>query len=73
MILYLFAVLALGLMCGSELNVAAFAHPTLERQPPGVRIVAIVLREPIWPRNAVLDGRFYTAEPFATIAVRTPW
>jgi len=39
MILYLFAVLALGLMCGSELNVAAFAHPTLERQPPGVRIL----------------------------------
>ena len=26
------AVLALGLMCGSELNVAAFAHPTLQRQ-----------------------------------------
>jgi len=29
MMLQLFAVLALGLMCGSELNVAAFAHPTL--------------------------------------------
>jgi uncharacterized membrane protein len=39
MILYLFAVLALGLLCGSELNVAAFAHPTLERQPIEVRIL----------------------------------
>ena len=27
------AVLVLGLMCGSELNVAAFSHPTLNRQP----------------------------------------
>src|SRR5271165_4808869 len=33
MILQLFAVLLLGLMCGSELNVAAFAHPALNRQP----------------------------------------
>ena len=32
MTLQLFAVLVLGLMCGSELNVAAFAHPTLNRQ-----------------------------------------
>ena len=39
MILWLFAVLALGLMCGSELNVAAFAHPTFDRQQPGVRIL----------------------------------
>jgi uncharacterized membrane protein len=39
MILYLFAVLALGLMCGSELNVAAFAHPTFERQRPEVHIL----------------------------------
>jgi hypothetical protein len=27
------AVVLLGLMCGSELNVAAFAHPTLKRMP----------------------------------------
>ena len=27
------AVLVLGLMCGSELSVAAFAHPTLSLQP----------------------------------------
>jgi uncharacterized membrane protein len=33
MVLQLLAVLALGLMCGSELNVAAFAHPVLARQP----------------------------------------
>jgi uncharacterized membrane protein len=32
MALHLLAVLVLGLMCGSELNVAAFAHPTLKRQ-----------------------------------------
>jgi uncharacterized membrane protein len=29
----LLAVVVLGLMCGSELNVALFAHPTLNRQP----------------------------------------
>jgi uncharacterized membrane protein len=39
MILYLFAVLALGLMCGSELNVAAFARPTFERQQPEVHVL----------------------------------
>ncbi len=33
MILEIFAVLVLGLMCGSELNIAAFAHPTIGRQP----------------------------------------
>ena len=33
MTLQLLAVLVLGLMCGSELNVAAFAHPTLNHQP----------------------------------------
>jgi uncharacterized membrane protein len=30
--LLVLAVLTLGLMCGSEFNVAAFAHPTLNRQ-----------------------------------------
>ena len=38
MMLHLLAVLVLGLMCGSELNVAAFAHPTLNGQPLGVHI-----------------------------------
>jgi hypothetical protein len=33
MTLYLVALLLLGPMCGSELNVGAFAHPTLNRQP----------------------------------------
>jgi uncharacterized membrane protein len=36
MLLQLLAVLVLGLMCGSEFNVAAFAHPTLNRQSTGV-------------------------------------
>lgn len=35
---HLLAVLALGLMCGSELNVAAFAHPMLNRQPFEVHV-----------------------------------
>ena len=32
MILQLLAMVVLGLMCGSELNVAVFSHPTLNRQ-----------------------------------------
>jgi hypothetical protein len=39
MTLYLVALLVLGLMCGSELNVGAFAHPTLNRQPLETRIL----------------------------------
>ena len=31
--LQILSILVLGLMCGSELNVAAFAHPTFNRQP----------------------------------------
>ena len=38
MTLQLIAALVLGLMCGSELNVAAFAHPALNRQPLAVHI-----------------------------------
>jgi hypothetical protein len=33
MILQILAAMVLGLLCGSELNVAAFAHPVLKRQP----------------------------------------
>jgi len=33
LILQILAILVLGLMCGSELNVGAFAHPTFSRQP----------------------------------------
>jgi Domain of unknown function (DUF1772) len=36
--LQLFATLVLGLMCGSELSVAAFAHPALNRQPLDLHI-----------------------------------
>jgi hypothetical protein len=38
MTLQLLTVLVLGLMCGSELNVAVFGHPTLNRQPLEVHI-----------------------------------
>ncbi|MGH9745692.1 MAG: anthrone oxygenase family protein [Candidatus Acidiferrales bacterium] len=38
MTLQLIAALVLGLMCGSELNVAAFANPALNRQPLAVHI-----------------------------------
>ena len=36
--LQLIAILVLGLMCGSELNVAVFAHPTFNRQSLEVHI-----------------------------------
>ena len=36
--LQLVAVIVLGLMCGSELNIALFGHPTLNRQPLEVHI-----------------------------------
>jgi len=39
MTLQLLAVVVLGLMCGSELNVAAFTHPTLNRQPVQAHIL----------------------------------
>ena len=36
--LQLFAVIVLGLMCGNEMNVAVFGHPTLNKQPLEVHI-----------------------------------
>ena len=33
LMLQILVILVLGLMCGSELNVAVFSHPTLNRQP----------------------------------------
>jgi len=39
MILQLVALLVLGLMCGSELNVALFSHPVLKRQPQETHIL----------------------------------
>jgi uncharacterized membrane protein len=50
MTLQLIAVIVLGLMCGSELNVAAFAHPILNRQSLEVHI-------PMRSSLAVLFGR----------------
>lgn len=50
MILQLLAVVALGLRYGSELNVAAFADPALERQSLEVHI-------PVGASLAVLFGR----------------
>jgi Domain of unknown function (DUF1772) len=38
MILQVLAIIVLGLMCGSELNVAAFAHPTFDGQSLDVHI-----------------------------------
>jgi uncharacterized membrane protein len=37
-IVHILAIVVLGLMCGSELNIAAFGHPALKRQPLSVHI-----------------------------------
>ncbi len=59
--LHLFAVLVLGLMCGSELNVAAFAHPLLNRQSLEVHI-------PVRSALAALLGRVMPFwMPFSTL------
>ncbi|MGB9419165.1 MAG: DUF1772 domain-containing protein [Acidobacteriaceae bacterium] len=50
MTLYVLAIVVLGLMCGSELNVAVFGHPTLNRQPLEVHI-------PVRASFATLLGR----------------
>jgi hypothetical protein len=50
MTLQLIALVVLGLMCGSELNVAAFAHPILNRQPLETHIL-------VRSSMAVLFGR----------------
>jgi hypothetical protein len=46
MTLHVIALVVLGLMCGSELNVAAFAHPTLNQQP----LEAHILVRSAWAR-----------------------
>lgn len=38
MALHLLVLIVFGLMCGSELNIAAFGHPALNRQPVDVHI-----------------------------------
>lgn len=50
MLIQVLAIVVLGLMCGSELNVAAFAHPTLHRQTRDVHI-------PVRASFATLLGR----------------
>ncbi len=59
--LQLIALLVLGLMCGSELNVAAFGHPILNRQPLEAHILvrsslaALLGRVmPFWMTGSVL-------------------
>ena len=54
MTIQLLAVVVLGLMCGSELNVAAFAHPMLNRQPLEVHV----------PMRASLAALFGRVMPF---------
>jgi uncharacterized membrane protein len=61
MTIQLLAVLVLGLMCGSELNVAAFAHPILNRQPLEVHVqmrssLAVLLGRvmPFWMAGSAL-------------------
>ena len=54
MIIQIFAILVLGLMCGSELNVAAFAHPALNRQSLQVHI----------PVRAALAAKLGQVMPF---------
>jgi uncharacterized membrane protein len=61
MALQLLSILVLGLMCGSELNVAAFAHPMLNRQPLEVHVpmrssLAILLGRvmPFWMAGSTL-------------------
>jgi hypothetical protein len=46
MILHLVALLVLGLMCGSELNVALFSHPVLKRSVEASRHASGGLRYP---------------------------
>jgi hypothetical protein len=58
MALQLLAIVVLGLMCGSELNVAAFGHTTLNRQTTEVHI-------PVRASFATLFGRVM---PFWMIA-----
>jgi uncharacterized membrane protein len=50
MLLQVLAIVVLGLMCGSELNVAAFAHPAFNRQSLDVHI-------PVRASFATLFGR----------------
>jgi uncharacterized membrane protein len=78
MTLQLLAVLVLGLMCGSELNVAAFAHPILKRQPLEVHVLmrsslAALLGQvmPFWMASSTLFNLLLLL-PFEHLA-RSAW
>jgi uncharacterized membrane protein len=78
MALQLLAVLVLGLMCGSELNVALFAHPTLNRQPLETHILvrssfAALFGHvmPFWMSGSTLLNLFLLL-PFEHLS-RTAW
>jgi hypothetical protein len=73
MTLQLFATLVLGLMRGSELRVAAFAHPALKRQPLDLHIPmrSSLIGGAVGPCDAVLDGGLYPVEFSPAITVRT--
>jgi uncharacterized membrane protein len=51
---HLLALIVLGLMCGSEFNVGAFAHPAFDRQPLDVHI----------PMRSALAALFGRVMPF---------
>ncbi len=72
MILHLVALLVLGLMCGSELNVALFSHPVLKRQPLETRIGSLIPRGVARESHAVLDGRLHATQSIAAPAFRAP-
>lgn len=64
MMLQFIAALVLGLMFGSELNVAAFADPMLNRQPLAVHIpVRSSFAAQLGRVMAFVDGRFDSLEP----------
>ena len=70
MTLLLLAVVVLGLMCGSELNVGAFGHPILHRQPIETHIrVRSSLAALFWPHHAILDGALHRSQSSVTDAV----
>lgn len=75
MTLQVLAIVVLGLMCGSELNIAIFAHPALSRQSPDIHIpvratLATVLGRvmPFWMTGSTLLNLLLLF-PFAHLGV----
>jgi hypothetical protein len=76
MVIQVLAIVVLGLMCGSELNVAAFGHPTLNRQSTGVHIpvrasFAVLLGRvmPFWMATSTLLNLLLLLPPFGHLGV----